>query len=109
MVKLYDLAKVVRSKNAGPFTVTLDLLFEDESCWKQVSSKLTREIVANAYKVNIEEVLDIIAYRPALAVKINLRRRIPSGHPGDRDVYGAQQHIPLALIELDIDCPGEKL
>ncbi|MCE4606293.1 MAG: DUF4387 domain-containing protein [Desulfurococcales archaeon] len=109
MAKLYDIARVVRSKNSGPFTLTLDLLFEDEDCWRQVSNKLTKEMVASAYKVKPEDVLDIIAYKPALAVKINMRRRIPSGHPGDMDVYGAQQHIPLALIELDIDCTGGKL
>lgn len=104
MAKLYDLARIVRSKNAGPFIVTLDLLFENEECWRQVSNRLTRELIAKAYKVNPENILGIISYRPALAIKINLRRRIPSGHPGDRDVYGAQQHVPLASIDLNVDC-----
>ncbi len=106
MAKLYDLARVVRSKNAGPFIVTLDLLFDSEECWKQVSKALTKELVAKAYVVDESNVLGIIPYRPALAVKINLRRKTPSGHPGDRDVYGAQQHIPLAMIGLNIECNG---
>jgi hypothetical protein len=104
MAKLYDLARVVRSKNAGPFVVTLDLLFEDEDCWKKVSEALTRDHVAKAYNIDPDMVLNIISYKPALAIKVNIKRKLPSGHPGDRDVYGAQQHVPLAMIDLGVKC-----
>ena len=26
--KLYDIAKIIRSKNSGPFEITLDILFD---------------------------------------------------------------------------------
>jgi hypothetical protein len=41
-------------------------------------------------------VVDIIEFEPAFAVKITLRRPWPSGAVGETDVYGAQQHVPLA-------------
>ena len=36
MAKLKDLAYVIRSKNAGPFEVTLDILFENETIYRRV-------------------------------------------------------------------------
>jgi hypothetical protein len=42
----------------------------------------------------------LIPYPPAIAIKIAMDRTIVAGNPGDRDVYGAQQHTPLLEIEL---------
>ena len=100
MARIYDVARIVRSKNAGPFIVTIDLIFDDRDCWSKALKELDRETVARAYRVSPGDVLDIIPYEPVLAVKINLKRRIPSGSPGDRDVYGAQQHVPIGLVEI---------
>ena len=55
--------------------------------------------VARRYGVPRERVATHV-YEPALAVKISLPRPIMSGDPGDRDVYGAQQHAPLLGIEI---------
>jgi len=35
-IRLYDLASVLRSKNAGPFELTLDVMFADEQSYALV-------------------------------------------------------------------------
>lgn len=102
-MKLGDIAKVVRSKNAGPFILTFDILMPDETSFERLRSQgtLTRESVARAYGVSANEILEFDYYPFAKAIKFSLRRPVPSGAPHDTDVYGAQQHVPL--LEMDID------
>jgi predicted metallopeptidase len=100
-MKLVDCARVIRSKNAGPTTLSLDLMFEDDARYQHAlrSPSLTREAIAPLYGVP-GEMVQVIPYAPALAIKIVLPRRTIAGDPGDKDVYGAQQHGPLLGIEL---------
>jgi hypothetical protein len=100
-MKLTELARVIRSKNAGPTTLSLDLLFDDEPRYRRAleSPGLTRAAVAQRYGVAAETV-EIIPYPAAHAIKIVLARRCVAGDPGDTDVYGAQQHGPLLGVEL---------
>lgn len=100
-MKLVDCARVIRSKNAGPTTLTLDLMFEDDHRFRlaQASTSLTPEALALLYGVPASSV-QVIAYAPAFAIKIVLPRKVIAGDPGDRDVYGAQQHGPLLGVEL---------
>lgn len=101
MVKLGELAKVIRSKNAGPFLVTIDILLDDPGCYEKVSAMLTREFIAKVYSVEPSEVVDIKRIDNLRALKIVLKRKIPAGEPGDRDVYGAQQYALLLGVEVD--------
>lgn len=101
--RLIDVARVLRSKNAGPFVITLDVILPSRECFEEVASQLTPEIVAKAYRVDPEAVLGIVEYPILNAIKINVRRRIPAGEPGDTDVYGAQQHVPLGMIEVEVE------
>ena len=103
MAKLRDLAKVIRSKNAGALLLTLDVMFEDEKTYGLVynSGVLSPRHLASLYNVSDNEV-EIIPFDVALAIKITLPRTIPAGSPGDSDVYGAQQHAPLMDIEIPI-------
>ena len=103
MTKLSNIAKVIRSKNAGPFTITLDIIFEKQECAIKVFNSLTRDVIGKLFKTDPRSV-EIILYKPANAVKINVPRLVPSGHPGDTDVYGAQQHAPLLDLDLEIEC-----
>ena len=100
-MRLTDIAKVIRSKNAGPTVLTLDLLFNDEAGFKLAcaAESLKPGAIARLYGQPAEKI-QVLAYPPALAIKIVLPRRIVSGNPGDSDVYGAQQHGPLLGIEL---------
>jgi hypothetical protein len=96
MTKLKDLAKVIRSKNAGALLITLDVMFDDTTVYERVrdSGTLDRHLIASLYGVNDNEV-EIIPFDVAQAIKITLPRQVPAGSPGDTDVYGAQQHAPL--------------
>lgn len=100
-MKLRDAAKVLRSKNAGPLTVTLDLMFEDKARYDLAvqSPALTSASLAKMYNLPAEDVR-VIPVPLALAIKVVLPRPIVAGTPGDKDVYGAQQHRPLTEIEL---------
>lgn len=101
MARLYDLADVLRSKNAGALLITLDVIFEDEATYRKVrdSGVITPALIAERYGVSQNEVA-IIPYDVAYAIKITLPRLYPSGHFGDADIYGAQQHAPLMDIEI---------
>ena len=99
MARLADVAVALRSKNAGPFTLTIDIILPSKECLEEALRILTRENIARLYKVDPDSV-EVIAYSPVNAVKINLPHLTPSGHPGDSDVYGAQQHAPLLDVEL---------
>ena len=100
-MKLADLAQVIRSKNAGPRRLTLDLIFASDADYRRAaqSPAITREVIAALYRLPAEQVT-VLPYPVGRAIKIVLPRPIMSGDPGDRDVYGAQQHAPLLALEL---------
>jgi hypothetical protein len=100
-MRLVDLAKVIRSKNAGPLQVTIDLMFLDGTGFEQAyrSPSLTAEKLTALYNCESGDVV-VIPFKPANAIKIVIARPIIAGTPGDRDVYGAQQHGPLLELEL---------
>ncbi|MCU0959105.1 MAG: DUF4387 domain-containing protein [Pirellulaceae bacterium] len=104
-IRLADVAHVIRSKNAGPFELTLDILFQDRRDFESArrAKVLDRAFIARLYRLPVEDVLRIIYFEPAHAVKITLRRRVVSGAPGDSDIYGAQQHAPLLDIEFAVE------
>lgn len=103
MAKLKDIAKACKSKNAGPFEITLDIMFDDAALFERVraTSVIDAALIARLYGVRQEQVL-FTEYAPALAWKATLPRRIASGAIGDTDIYGAQQHAPLLDIEVPI-------
>ncbi len=100
-MQLQDLAQVIRSKNAGPRRLTLDIILATDDDYRRVvqSPALTRDRIAALYRVPAADVA-IIPYPLGRAIKITLARPLMAGDPGDRDVYGAQQHAPLLGIEL---------
>ena len=61
-VKLGTLAQVVRSKNAGPFRVTLDIFFETKKNYLLVknSGVLKQSRIANLYRIPETDVLGFI-------------------------------------------------
>ena len=105
--RLYDLACVIRSKNSGPFQITLDVLFDNADVYARVkqSGAITAERIASQYHMASSRIQDIVFFDTALGVKITYDRETPSGTSGDRDVYGAQQHMPLAELHVMLDAP----
>ncbi len=103
MKTLYDIAKVIRSKNAGPFSITLDVLFDDPALYERVkrSGLLSPERIAALYGIPVSDITEFVYFDQALGVKATYNRKISSGTAGDRDVYGAQQHAPLMALPVE--------
>lgn len=103
---LGDLAAVVRSKNAGPFECTIDIMFDDADVYWRVlrSGVLTRALVCRLYRITDDRLLFLGQFDAALAIKITMVRPMASGGVGDRDVNACQQHAPL----LDVRIPGAR-
>ena len=103
--RLIELARVIRSKNAGPFELTFDIMFADAETYERVkrSGVIRAELFARLYAVPKEHVLSVHAFDPALSFKATIARPISSGTAGDSDVFGAQQHAPLLDVEIPWD------
>ena len=103
-VKLKDVANVIRSKNAGPFELTLDVLLKEESMFEAMrkADVINKDVIARLYKIPKEDVLSIVYFPNARAIKATIVRPMPSGALGERDVYGAQQHGPLVEFVFEI-------
>lgn len=99
MKKLIDYTKILRSKNAGPLFITFDLIFHTNEDMTYVAQRLTKDQVAAAYDVPAEAI-DIIVYSVVNSIKITFPRKHISGSLQDNDIYGCQQHAPLADIEI---------
>ena len=102
MALIKHIAKVCKSKNAGPFDLTIDLVFEDDATFERVRATgvLCPALFARLHGVAEADVL-FTPYPAGRAFKATLPRLVPAGEIGDTDVYGAQQHAPL----LDVDIP----
>jgi hypothetical protein len=102
--KLVDITDIIRSKNSGPYELTLDIMFKDfESFEKVCAAKvINEETVCRLYNIAPADIINIVEFKPAKAIKITIRRPLCSGDLGETDVYGAQQHAPLLYLEFDL-------
>ena len=100
-MRLYDLAMTIRSKNAGPFRLTIDLVLPDAEAFARVlaAEGMQPEQIAALYHVPASDVR-VIPFERILTIKVTLPRAASSGAPDDRDVYGCGQHFPLAGIDV---------
>ena len=100
-MRLQDVARTIRSKNAGSFMITVEIIFNESKYYNYIkeNSLITREVIAEAYNLPVEQVTDFCYYDAGMGIKANFRRKIPSGGPGESDVYGCQQYAPLLKID----------
>lgn len=101
MSTLGELARLIRSKNAGPFELTFDIMFDDAETYERVkrSGKLTRELVADIYSRPVSDVKFFYCDH-ARAIKATIPRPYIQGDPRDSDSHGGQQYAPLIGIEI---------
>lgn len=104
--KLVDLAKTIRSKNAGTDRITFDIIFREKENYEMVKSSKAISIksMAKLFNIKDERICDFVEFDPALAIKFTITRLAPSGSPGERDIFGCQQYPPL----LDVEIPFPK-
>ncbi|MBV4397743.1 DUF4387 domain-containing protein [Advenella alkanexedens] len=102
--KLNQLAKTIRSKNAGVNKITFDIIFRDQETYQAVkkSGALSRQTVCDLYNISDERISDFVEYDPGLAIKFTIYRQRPSGSAGDGDIFGAQQYAPLLELPVDL-------
>ncbi|MEW6063891.1 acyl-CoA synthetase [Desulforamulus profundi] len=105
VIKLPEIASVIRSKNSGPYELTLDIIFKDQKSFEAAcrSQIVNQSTIAKLYGIQEDEVIGIVEFSPAYAIKATIIRPYPSGALGETDVYGAQQHAPLLDLELEMD------
>lgn len=103
MTRLGELADLIRSKNAGPFELTFDIMFLDRERYEQVKQTkvLSAELFAQLYDTPIERVL-FVEHDGAQAFKATIPRPIRQGDLGETDIYGGQQFDPISQIEIPI-------
>ena len=96
MATLGDLAKLVRSKNAGPFWLTIDIMFDDAQDYRRARDAeiVNRAAIARLYNRDPADII-VVNHDTALAIKVSFPRPQSSGSKLDSDVYGGQQYAPL--------------
>jgi hypothetical protein len=99
---LDDAARVIRSKNAGPFTLTLDIFFSSPENYELArrSTLLTPAGVAEAYGVPVATIKGVYWDDRVHAAKVSLMRWTSSADPFCSDMFGAHLHLPLSRSSL---------
>jgi hypothetical protein len=105
-MRLSELAKTIRSKNAGVDKITFDVIFPDRASYDRVcaSGILSRAAVCRIFGIAAAQLTDHVEFDPAMAIKFTMYRRLPSGSPGDADIFGSQQYGPLLDIAVPAGC-----
>lgn len=103
-VPLSELAKTIRSKNAGVDKITFDVIFRERKDYDLVrrSGALSRAAVCKILNVPDSRISDHVEFDPGLAIKFTIYRKAPSGSPGDPDIFGSQQYGPLLGVEIPV-------
>ncbi len=101
--KLKDVCSVIRSKNAGPYELTFDMIFKTEEYYNMVvkAEIFDEKTICGLFGIEPSEIINIIAFVPAKALKITIIRPRVSGDFGESDIYGAQQHGSLMDFEFE--------
>jgi hypothetical protein len=101
MAKLWEVAKLIRSKNSGPFELTFDVIFKDRATYDRARKAQVINALwfAKTYKLSPEKVM-VIEYDAAAAIKVTIPRPVISGDIDDTDVFGGQQYGPLVDLEV---------
>ena len=100
-----ELARTIRSKNAGYFAVTVEIIFDSREVYDQIKKAMSinKYTIAMAYDIPVEKVINFHFYDPGMGIKANFLKDIASGGPGETDVYGCQQYVPLLKIDVPWD------
>ena len=99
MTELWQHTRLIRSKNAGPFEITFDIMFKDPSGLRKAlaGGTISPEVIAKLYGVDLGQVRFFVL-EDLLTVKISIPRKVFSGDVADTDIYGCQFHGPLVNL-----------
>lgn len=102
MPLLKDIAKVIRSKNAGPFEITFDIIFKSKEDYEAVKGTgvITKEMFSQMYNVPIDKIITFGYFDLVNAIKVTIPRPRAQGSIGETDMHAAQQHVPQQHVPL---------
>lgn len=100
MPEIGAIARKVRSKNAGPFWLTIDIFCGDADAYEQIVKGLSTDRAARILEADLSQVkrFDIDALH---VIKISLPRPVVQGHRTDRDMHGAAWASLIAEMEIN--------
>ena len=101
MPRIKDVCAHVRSKNAGPFWITIDLSFNDQAAFDRYANAPQLQPAAIAALYGVDAAL--VKHFPVSdlrVLKISYPRRRPQGGPMERDMHGGQQYIRMLDVDL---------
>lgn len=99
MTKLSEKVVKIRSKNAGPFWVTIDIFCGNADRYAELEKSLKTETVSALFAIPARQIkrFDIADLN---VIKFSFPRPVPQGSPRDRDQHGAQYAVLLEELEL---------
>jgi hypothetical protein len=99
---------LIRSKDAGPFMLTLDIFFSSAASQDafRAAGVFDRAVIAELYAID-PAVIEIHDMPQILALKISFPRRIVSGSFGDTDITGGQQYAVLVDLIATLHIEGD--
>jgi hypothetical protein len=99
MAELRHVVRRIRSKNAGPFWITIDIFCESPDVLARVTAALPVERVASHLCLDASHLKRF--EMPTLNVlKFSFPRPHPQGSLRDRDMHGAQVALLLEFLEV---------
>jgi len=96
---LWNLIKKIRSKNAGPYWLTIDIFCESPSVYKKIKESITLSRIAALYQIP-EDTLKRFELPDLYVIKFSFPRATVQGGRFDRDMHGAQMSVLLAEQEV---------
>jgi hypothetical protein len=102
MVKVKDVCRHVRSKNAGPFWVTIDIFFDGPESFRRYarSTSLGPHLFASLYDTD-PALVKHFPVEKLNVLKVSYPRPHPQGWEGERDMHQGQSFV--RLLEADVD------
>ena len=98
-MRLKELVKKIRSKNAGPFLLTIDIFCSNRKTFETIIQKITKIEISKLYKIPKKQI-EIFTIENLFIVKITIPRPNIQGSSKDRDLHGASFGIILEELEI---------
>ncbi|MFQ6550739.1 DUF4387 family protein [Aestuariibius insulae] len=99
MARLNEIAEKVRTKNAGPFWLTIDIFCGSETAFERVRNGLSSAEIADCFKAE-ESAVKTFEMPDLYVIKYSLPRPATQGTLEDRDMHGASWAVLVGLIEI---------
>jgi hypothetical protein len=101
MPKVSEICREVRSKNAGPFWMTIDLFFRDRASFDRYADAPQFQPAAVGSLFDVDPgLVKRFPIPDLLALKLSYPRRHPQGGALERDMHGGQQYLRVLDMEV---------